>query len=217
MWNVPRTESSHVPHASATKADRGRQRVRGAFTHVTGPWAATWRIVAITALLMAAATLIAAAEEMQLPRLSHSNPDWNAVAADIAALSPVPPNTLSDGSASDASAAATSAPPADSRQAIAALNRATAELFPGIAASTVPVLLPFDTAAFLNDRAAGIVNKHADDYLAGFHPSPFFLPGPAGYDAATAQASEMPELHQFAGRTMFSFPALNCLRARPGG
>jgi hypothetical protein len=194
MWNVPRTESSHGPLASATKADRGRQRVRGAFTHVTGPWAATWRIVAMAAGLMAAATVTAAAEEMQVPRLSQSNPDWNAVAADIAALSPAPPPPPSDASAP--------VPLTDGRQVIAALNRATAELFPGIAASTVPVLLPFDTAAFLNDRAAGVTNKHADDYLAGFHPSPFFLPGPAGYDAMfTAHASEMPELGiSFSGR-----------------
>src|SRR5476649_2891203 len=131
MWNVPRTESSHGPLASATKADRGRQRVRGAFTHVTGPWAATWRIVAMAAGLMAAATVTAAAEEMQVARLSQSNPDWNAVAADIAALSPAPPPPPSDASAP--------VPLTDSRQAIAALNRATAELFPGIAASTVPV------------------------------------------------------------------------------
>src|SRR6202030_3976907 len=42
---------------------------------------------------------------------------------------------------------------------------------------------------------AGITNRHADDYLSGFHLSPFFLPGPSGYDAMfTAQASEMPEL-----------------------
>ena len=45
------------------------------------------------------------------------------------------------------------------------------------------------------DRAAGVTGKRADDYLSGFHLSPFFLPGPAGYDAMfTAKASEMPEL-----------------------
>ena len=38
---------------------------------------------------------------------------------------------------------------------LARLNRATGERFADIAASPVPVLLPFDTAAFLRDRARG--------------------------------------------------------------
>jgi hypothetical protein len=123
------------------------------------------------------------AEEMKPPRLTHINPDWTAVATDLASVRPP-----------DA--------PGDGTQAIADLNRATASLVPNIAASPVPVLLPFDTAAFLNDRAAGITNKRVDDYLSGFHLSPFFLPGPAGYDALfTAQASDMPELGiNFSGR-----------------
>jgi murein DD-endopeptidase MepM/ murein hydrolase activator NlpD len=123
---------------------------------------------------------------MKPPRLTHIDPDWKAVATDLASVSVRP---LPDASA-------------DGAQAIADLNRATAELFPNIVASPVPVLLPFDTAAFLNDRAAGIANKRVDDYLSGFHLSPFFLPGPAGYDALfTAQASDMPELGiSFSGR-----------------
>ena len=127
---------------------------------------------------------------MKPPRLTHINPDWQAVASDLASIGPrtaasPPPDT-----------------PADAAQAIADLNRATADLIPNIAASPVPVLLPFDTTAFLNDRAAGITNRRVDDYLSGFHLSPFFLPGPAGYDALfTAQASEMPELGiNFSGR-----------------
>ena len=113
----------------------------------------------------------ACAQEMQVPRLAHIQPDWAAVAADLAAAAP------------------------SSGEAIAILNRATAELFPNIAASPVPVLLPFDTNAFLKDRAAGVTEKHADDYLSGFHLSPFFLAGPAGYDAMlTAEVREMPEL-----------------------
>jgi hypothetical protein len=144
----------------------------------------------MAACMMAAGTIAAAAEEMQAPRLSHINADWNGVAADLSSIGPLtsPPSSaqsvepVPDGSA-------------DGAQSIADLNRATGELFPDIAASPVPVLLPFDTTAFLNDRAAGTTNKHADDYLSGFHLSPFFLPGPAGYDAMfTARASEMPEL-----------------------
>jgi len=50
-----------------------------------------------------------------------------------------------------------------------ALNAAAATRFPGIANSTVPVLLPFDK-----------------DVLAGFQPTGFFQAGPAGYDTAFA-------------------------------
>jgi hypothetical protein len=144
----------------------------------------------LAAGLITAAMVAARAQEMQPPRLTHIHPDWNAVAADLATMGPqaaAPPQ------------APTSALGA---QSIADLNHATADLFPAIAASPVPVLLPFDTAAFLNDRAAGITTKRVDDYLSGFHLSPFFLPGPAGYDAMfTAQASEMPELGiTFSGR-----------------
>jgi hypothetical protein len=132
--------------------------------------------------ILAAALVAAAAQEMQAPRLSYIHPDWDAVATDLSSIAPP-------------TAAPSRAP------SIADLNRATADLFPHIAASPVPVLLPFDAAGFLNDRAAGIT-KRADDYFSGFHLSPFFLPGPAGYDAMfTAQASEMPELGiTFSGR-----------------
>jgi hypothetical protein len=134
---------------------------------------------------------------MKAPRLTHINVDWKAVAADLASIDPLTAPRPPEPSAGHPPDAAT-----DRAPAIADLNRATADLFPDIAASPVPVLLPFDTTAFLNDRAAGITSKRVDDYLSGFHLSPFFLPGPAGYDALfTAEASEMPELGiNFSGR-----------------
>src|SRR5204863_7089717 len=51
--------------------------------------------------------------------------------------------------------------------------------FPTIAASSVPVLLPFDLQTFLRSKAGEDL-----DYLAGFGPPAFFLAGPAGYNAA---------------------------------
>src|SRR4249919_2270812 len=64
---------------------------------------------------------------------------------------------------------------ADAMAAMAELNRATSERFANIAASPVPVLLPFDTAAFLRHRsaaadAAGLattVPTAPEDYLSG--------------------------------------------------
>src|SRR5580704_2752465 len=206
MWNAPRTDISHPSPAPVAKADCGRLQARArcqiAALGRANPLSPTLpRMCAMAAGLVAAATLAAglmaaaSAQEMKPPHLTHINPDWNAVAADLGAIGP---------QAAAPSQTQSSAPGAPSigTQPIADLNKATADLFPNIAASPVPVLLPFDTAAFLSDRAAGITNKRADDYLSGFHLSPFFLPGPAGYDAMfTAHASEMPELGiSFSGR-----------------
>jgi hypothetical protein len=193
MWNAPKTDISRALLSRAANRDRGPLRARARCASLR---AAAWRLAAALAIwamavcLVAAGAVAAAAEEMQAPRLSHINPDWDAVAADI---------NLIGASIAAPSQAESLAPMPDlaahGRPSIDSLNRATAELFPKITESPVPVLLPFDTIAFLTDRAAGVTNKHVDDYLSGFHLSPFFLPGPSGYDAMfTAQASEMPEL-----------------------
>src|SRR5262249_21359359 len=77
----------------------------------------------------------------------------------------------------------------------------TSGLFPNIAASPIPVLLPFDGEALLRDRAADR-ERAATDYLIGFPPPPFFLAGPGGYDAAfSLYARDLPGLAiRFPGR-----------------
>jgi hypothetical protein len=45
----------------------------------------------MAACMMAAGTIAAAAEEMQAPRLSYFNPDWNGVAADLSSIAPPSP------------------------------------------------------------------------------------------------------------------------------
>jgi hypothetical protein len=205
MWNAPRTDISHRYPAPAAKADCGRLHDRArcplsAFARATRLWA-------LAACLTAAGTIAATADEMKAPRLLHVNPDWNAVATDLSTIGPLtalPSQEQKGEPVADASAAGAQrigARPIGA-QSIADLNRATADLFPNIAASSVPVLLPFDTTAFLNDRAAGTTNRPVDDYLSGFHLSPFFLPGPSGYDAMfTAHTGDMPELGiSFSGR-----------------
>jgi hypothetical protein len=81
------------------------------------------------------------------------------------------------------------------------LNQAADKLFPNIAASPVPVLLPFNGAQFLRDTAAAAndaksngadgngtntngngANQAAASYLIEARPS-FFQAGPGGYDA----------------------------------
>jgi hypothetical protein len=119
-------------------------------------------VLALATSFAGASALANDAGPFKAPTISIVHPDWNAARADAAEL------------------AAT--PPAD---ALVKLNEASTKIFPAIAASPVPVLLPFDTRAYLRDLGADPA-KPATDYQRGFKPSGFFLAGPAGYDAVFA-------------------------------
>jgi murein DD-endopeptidase MepM/ murein hydrolase activator NlpD len=156
----------------------------------------------IAGLVLAAGLTAAAAQDMKSPRISPTRVDWDAVVADLRVGDPPSP---------------TAAP-----ELMAKLNRATGERFANIAASPVPVLLPFDTTAFLHARLTAAIPSAAGksrpaaaetqapalepqpgtgpaepepNYLFGFAAVPFFYPGPAGYDAVViARAQDLPEL-----------------------
>jgi hypothetical protein len=69
-------------------------------------------------------------------------------------------------------------------EAFAHLNAIAEKRFTDIAKSSVPVLLPFDIEAYRKDAADGKPEAATSEkYFGGFHPTKFFLPGPAGYDA----------------------------------
>jgi len=71
-----------------------------------------------------------------------------------------------------------------STPALVQLNAVTSEIFTGIGRSPVPVLLPFDTAAFLEARQNGApASLSVSHYQADFRPADLFEAGPAGYDA----------------------------------
>jgi hypothetical protein len=71
-----------------------------------------------------------------------------------------------------------------SRPALVQLNAVTSQIFPGIGRSPVPVLLPFDTAAFLDARpSSASASLSLTPYQADFRPVDLFDAGPAGYDA----------------------------------
>ena len=91
---------------------------------------------------------------MRQPATIASTPDWDAAAA----------NLPGHGEKTTA-------------ELFARLNTLSDPRFPGIAESTVPVLLPFDPAA-LSDP------EKAKAEPGGFTPSKFFSAGPAGYHAA---------------------------------
>ncbi len=130
----------------------------------------------IAGLALAAGVITAAAQDMKSPRISYAQVDWDAVGAELSTIE----------------ALKLAAAPAER---FTGLNHATGERFANIAASPVPVLLPFDTAAYLRDHAAGSTNPAGGSYLSGFQGTPFFYPGPGGYDAVVlARAQEMREL-----------------------
>jgi murein DD-endopeptidase MepM/ murein hydrolase activator NlpD len=118
-------------------------------------------------LLIASA---APAEEMKSPHISVARVDWDAAAANLA-----------------------DQPSGAPAEAFAKLNTASGKRFPDIAASPVPVLLPFDVDGLAKDLAANPdqspekAAESADRFMrAGFQATKFFLTGPAGYDSAFA-------------------------------
>lgn len=116
------------------------------------------------AVLVSLALLVtgpATAGEMESPVVKLSDVKWEAAAASLADSGTLPP-----------------------AEAFARLNAVTEKRFTGIGKSTVPVLLPFDVDAFRQDVTDSKPEAATSEkYFGGFHPTKFFLPGPAGYDA----------------------------------
>jgi hypothetical protein len=76
-------------------------------------------------------------------------------------------------------------PPFNTRQAPALLqiNALTQDYFSNVATSPVPVLLPFDTAALVADRARGDIKNDRASYSGDFTTLDMINTGPSGYDA----------------------------------
>jgi hypothetical protein len=71
-----------------------------------------------------------------------------------------------------------------STPALMQLNAVTSKIFEGIDQSPIPVLLPFDTAAFVDAQANGApADPSLSHYQADFRRVDLFDAGPAGYDA----------------------------------
>ena len=157
-------------------------------------------LVALAILSAGALAFASDSEAFKPASISIVRPDWNAVRADAAELA--------------------GAAPAD---ALARLNEATTKIFPGIATSPAPVLVPFDTRAYLRDLAADPA-KPAAGYFRGFQATGFFLSGPAGYDAVfSVKSGDIPELVRHrriragAGRNLGLHAALRSSGGEQGG
>jgi murein DD-endopeptidase MepM/ murein hydrolase activator NlpD len=131
----------------------------------------------LQAIFVAALLLLASggafALEIKAPKISIAAVDWETARAAL--------NSSEAARRLSASAAVAGA----ASDLLARLNQTSGTVFPNIAASSVPVLLPFDLDAFLRHNAGEDV-----DYFAGFGAPKFFLAGPAGYSATFSVALE---------------------------
>jgi hypothetical protein len=132
--------------------------------------------------LLLAGTASLTADEFRTPAISAIRVDWRAaldqLRSEISTQPAVAPDFTFTGRRRLASFDPRSVP------ALVQLNAVTSEIFTGIGRSPVPVLLPFDTAAFLEARLSGApASLSPSRYQADFRPADLFDAGPAGYDA----------------------------------
>ena len=132
--------------------------------------------------LLIAASAARAADEFRTPAISAMRVEWHAaldqLRSEIGTQPAVVPAFTFSGRRR--------LPPFDPRSmpALVQLNAVTSQIFTGIGRSPVPVLLPFDTAAFLDAQLKGApASLSVSRYQADFRPVDLFDAGPAGYDA----------------------------------
>src|SRR5882672_1335496 len=130
--------------------------------------------------LLPAGLTTAAAEEFRTPSITAVRVEWRAVVDQLRTEIGTRPAI-----ASRFTFAGQRRVPAwdpRSKPALVQLNAINASMFAGIGRSPVPVLLPFDTAGYLEDQADGTLLP-LSRYQADFRPADLFHAGPAGYDA----------------------------------
>ncbi len=130
--------------------------------------------------LLCAGLAGAAAEEFRTPSISAVRVEWRAVLDQLRTEIAPRPAIASRFSFAPQRRVPASDPRAT--PALVQLNAINANLFAGIGRSPVPVLLPFDTAGYLEGEAGG-TQLPLSRYQADFRPADMFHAGPAGYDA----------------------------------
>ncbi|MBR1193538.1 M23 family peptidase [Bradyrhizobium sp. AUGA SZCCT0160] len=122
------------------------------------------------------------ADEFRTPSISAVRVEWRAVLDQFRSEINTEPAVAS----AFTFASQRRAPRWDPRSmpALVQLNAITSPVFPGIGRSPVPVLLPFDTASYLDGRQNGVPDTlSVSRYQADFRPADLFHAGAAGYDA----------------------------------
>ena len=139
-----------------------------------------WRLAPF--ILLIAGTAHLAADEFRTPAISAVRVEWRAARDQLRTEIGTRPAALP----SFTFFSRRRLPAFDPRSvpALVQLNAVTSQIFAGIARSPVPVLLPFDTAAFLDAQLHGApTSLSVSRYQADFSPVDLFDAGPAGYDA----------------------------------
>jgi Peptidase family M23 len=157
---------------------RGRLRAKTVYRPLV-------RLVASTLaafLLSLCGRSVLLADEFKTPAISAVHVEWRAVLDQLRSEISAQPTIASAFTFSGQRRVAASEP--RSAPALVQLNAVTSEIFTGIGQSPVPVLLPFDTAAFLDARSNGTPASFSlARYQADFQPAELFDAGQAGYDA----------------------------------
>src|SRR5476649_2324854 len=132
--------------------------------------------------LLIAGTACATADEFRTPAISAVRVEWRAVLDQLRSEIGTQPAIASAFTFSGQRRLPAFDP--RSTPALVQLNGVTSPIFTGIGRSPIPVLLPFDTAAFLDARQNGApASLSMSRYQADFRPADLFDAGPAGYDA----------------------------------
>ena len=120
-------------------------------------------------------------DEFRTPAISAVHVEWRAALEQLRSEISTAPAVAQD----FAFATQRRRPGSDPRSmpGLVQLNAATAQVFSGIGRSAVPVLLPFDAAAWLEARRSGAPTNPLSRYQSDFRQVDVFDAGPAGYDA----------------------------------
>ena len=122
------------------------------------------------------------ADEFRTPSISAVHVEWRAVLDQLRSEIGTQSSVASAFTFASQRRIAASDP--RSTPALIQLNAVTSQTFNGIGRSPIPVLLPFDTAAFLDARANGAPpSLSVARYQADFRPVDLFYAGQSGYDA----------------------------------
>jgi murein DD-endopeptidase MepM/ murein hydrolase activator NlpD len=139
-------------------------------------------VPALTCLLLLASQSTLHAEDFRTPSVSAVHVEWRAVLDQLRSEISATPSVASAFTFSGQRRVPASDP--RSTPALMQLNAVTSKIFAGIDRSPIPVLLPFDTAGFLDARANGVpASLSLSKYQADFRPVDLFDAGQAGYDA----------------------------------
>jgi murein DD-endopeptidase MepM/ murein hydrolase activator NlpD len=136
------------------------------------------RLLAAFLLQVAGSTLVCA-EEFHTPSITAVRVEWRAALDQLRTEIGGQPEIASNFAFTTQRRVPASDPRA--MPALVQLNAATSQVFNGIGRSPIPVLLPFDAAAWLGARETGVPGDAAR-FQADFRAD-LFHAGPSGYDA----------------------------------